>query len=236
MHTQLRRCCCHAQTIACNPQCKVKLPNVPSSNSPLPIYDLNYPSMLFCYHCCTSQQHVWLRQVTWWLPWLAGARDTVGTTGAWHVLSNNINSVPREARIEIDIRDIDLARRDSVVKSVLDKVKAVAEERGVSYWVDMINQDPPATSADQVSLHLLHCTALLCARYIMGVRQWRLLTDSLTATLLNHTTLITAWSVLHPAAQSAGMQDLVNRNKTSIGHNCFITTLHDEFSLAHDTL
>jgi acetylornithine deacetylase/succinyl-diaminopimelate desuccinylase-like protein len=75
------------------------------------------------------------------------------------VLSNNINSVPREARIEIDIRDIDLARRDSVVKSVLDKVKAVAEERGVTYSVDMINQDPPATSGDQVRLYL---TALVC--------------------------------------------------------------------------
>ena len=75
------------------------------------------------------------------------------------MLSNNINSVPREARIEIDIRDIDLVRRDNVVKSVLDKVKAVAEESGVSYWVDMINQDPPATSAHQVSLHLLRCTA-----------------------------------------------------------------------------
>ena len=108
------------------------------------------------------------------------------------MLSNNINSVPREARIEIDIRDIDLARRDSVVKSVLDKVKAVAEERGVKYWVDMMNQDPPATSAHQVTLHLLHCTGLLCARYTMGVRQWRLLTESLTATLLNHTTLMAA--------------------------------------------
>ena len=61
MHTQLRRCCWHAQTIACNPQCKVKLPHKPSSNSPLPIDDLDLPSMLFCYHCCTSQQHVWLR-------------------------------------------------------------------------------------------------------------------------------------------------------------------------------
>ena len=66
------------------------------------------------------------------------------------MLSNNINSVPREARIEIDIRDIDLARRDSVVKAVLDKVEAVAEERGVTYSVDIINQDPPATSGDQV--------------------------------------------------------------------------------------
>ena len=73
----------------------------------------------------------------------------MGTTGAWHVLSNNINSVPREARIEIDIRDIDLERRDAVVKSVHDKVKSVAEKRGVTYSIDMINQDPPATCADQ---------------------------------------------------------------------------------------
>ena len=34
-------------------------------NSPLPLYNLTYPSMLSCYHCCTSQQHVWMRQVTW---------------------------------------------------------------------------------------------------------------------------------------------------------------------------
>lgn len=79
-----------------------------------------------------------------------GTSDTVGTTGAWHVLSNNINSVPREAGIEIDIRDIDLQRRDKVVKSVLDKVKAVADERGVTFKVDMINQDPPATCGAQV--------------------------------------------------------------------------------------
>jgi hypothetical protein len=50
------------------------------------------------------------------------------------------------------------------------------------------------------------------------------------------TALMAAWSVLLPAAQSAGLQVLVNRNKTSIGHSCFITTLHGEFSLAHDTL
>lgn len=90
-----------------------------------------------------------------------GTSDTVGTTGAWHVLSNNINSVPREARIEIDIRDIDLARRDSVVKAVLDNVKAVAQERGVTYSVDMINQDPPATAGDQIVAAVLSAVTQL---------------------------------------------------------------------------
>lgn len=74
----------------------------------------------------------------------------MGTAGAWHVLSNNINSVSREAKIEIDIRDIDLERRDAVVKSVHEKVKSVAEKRGVTYSIDMINQDPPATCSKQV--------------------------------------------------------------------------------------
>lgn len=66
------------------------------------------------------------------------------------MLSNNINSVPREARIEVDIRDINLERRDAVVKSVHDKVESVAQKRGVAYSIDMINKDPPATCADQV--------------------------------------------------------------------------------------
>lgn len=96
--------------------------------------------------------------------WLAttGTRDTVGTTGAWHVLSNNINSVPREVKIEIDIRDIDLERRDAVVKSVHDKVKDVAEKRGLAYSIDMINQDPPATCANQVTSQSSSCMYLLC--------------------------------------------------------------------------
>ncbi len=90
------------------------------------------------------------------------------------MLSNNINSVPREARIEIDIRDIDLERRDSVVKSVLDKVQAVAEQRGVTYEVDMINQDPPATCGHQVGLSLLTymCIALGNRLCVLSSCKW----------------------------------------------------------------
>ena len=33
---------------------------------------------------------------------------------------NVLNSVPREARVEIDIRDIDAGRRDATVKRVLE--------------------------------------------------------------------------------------------------------------------
>ena len=53
----------------------------------------------------------------------AGSHDAVGTTGAWHIKSNAINAVPKEARIEVDIRDIDGRRRDQTVKSVQKKAK-----------------------------------------------------------------------------------------------------------------
>ncbi len=49
----------------------------------------------------------------------AGAIDAVGTTGFVQLGPNAMNSVPRDAKLEIDIRDIDAARRDATVKSVL---------------------------------------------------------------------------------------------------------------------
>lgn len=82
---------------------------------------------------------------------LTGFVDSVATSGSWHVKSNNINSVPTEAKIEVDIRDIDLKRRDSVVDSMLQKVKDVAKKRGVEYKVEKINRDPPTSCGDEVS-------------------------------------------------------------------------------------
>ncbi len=43
----------------------------------------------------------------------------VGTTGLFEIGPNTVNSVPREAKLEIDIRDIDKDRRDATVASVL---------------------------------------------------------------------------------------------------------------------
>ena len=57
--------------------------------------------------------------------------DTVGTVGRWEVSPNAVNSVPREAALEIDIRDIDADRRDRLVADVLEAAKKVAERRKV---------------------------------------------------------------------------------------------------------
>lgn len=90
-----------------------------------------------------------------------GAVDSVATTGSWHIKSNNINSVPSEAKIEVDIRDIDLKRRDAVVDSMLQKAKGVAKERGVELEVEQINRDPPTSCGDEVTALLLHATVRL---------------------------------------------------------------------------
>src|SRR5205085_2830390 len=44
-----------------------------------------------------------------------GSRDTVATTGVCRVFPGAINSIPSKAQLEIDARDIDRDRRDSVL-------------------------------------------------------------------------------------------------------------------------
>ncbi|PNH09430.1 N-carbamoyl-L-amino acid hydrolase [Tetrabaena socialis] len=74
-----------------------------------------------------------------------GSGDTVGTTGTFEVSPGAINSVPREARLAIDIRDTDGPRRDSVVEGVLASAADIAHRRKVRVASRIINQDPPAT-------------------------------------------------------------------------------------------
>ena len=75
----------------------------------------------------------------------SGAIDTVGTVGVCEVFPGAVNSVPSRVRLETDIRDIDAARRDSVISSLKAACADVANRRGVSILTEMVNADPPAT-------------------------------------------------------------------------------------------
>src|SRR5258708_5129957 len=55
-----------------------------------------------------------------------GAEDTVGTVGVCEVFPGAVNSIPSRVLIEVDIRDIDQTRRDSV----LEKIEAAGQEIG----------------------------------------------------------------------------------------------------------
>ena len=74
--------------------------------------------------------------------------------GQWVILETNaVNSVPRVASLEIDVRDIDLKRRDGVLKQIERAAKSIAARRKVAWEMETISRDPPATCGQQV-----HCT------------------------------------------------------------------------------
>jgi len=75
-----------------------------------------------------------------------GAIDTVGTVGVCEVFPGAINSIPSRTRIEIDIRDIDLARRDGVLVSLSKACEEIAARRKVTVRTEVINADAPAQS------------------------------------------------------------------------------------------
>ena len=79
-----------------------------------------------------------------------GAVDTVATTGRWEIGPNAINSVPREAALEIDVRDVDEERRNAVVKKIITGAQEIAAKRAVKVEHVVINSDPPATSGAEV--------------------------------------------------------------------------------------
>jgi ureidoglycolate amidohydrolase len=79
-----------------------------------------------------------------------GAVDTVATTGACEVFPGAINSVPSRARLDVDVRDIDLARRDSVLAAMGRACDEVTARRGVTVRLEPINADPPAQCAPEI--------------------------------------------------------------------------------------
>jgi ureidoglycolate amidohydrolase len=74
----------------------------------------------------------------------SGSRDTVGTVGVCEVFPAAVNSVPSRVRMEIDVRDIDEARRDAVLQKIEQVFEEVVRRRGVKAEMELVNADPPA--------------------------------------------------------------------------------------------
>ena len=81
----------------------------------------------------------------------SGSPDTVATVGVFHVHPGAVNSIPSRVQMEIDVRDIDLLRRDRVVETILRDAQRIAECRSVSCQTSILNADPPAQCADTVT-------------------------------------------------------------------------------------
>jgi N-carbamoyl-L-amino-acid hydrolase len=79
-----------------------------------------------------------------------GAIDTVATVGICDVFPGAVNSIPSRVHLETDIRDVDAARRDSVIDNLCAACAEVATRRGVSATTELVNADPPATCDEEI--------------------------------------------------------------------------------------
>jgi ureidoglycolate amidohydrolase len=96
-----------------------------------------------------------------------GAIDTVGTTGVCDVFPGAINSVPSRVHLEMDVRDIDVARRNGVLAELARACLAVSGRRGVAIRTEMLNSDPPALCAPE----LLEALSAACAKHAISNRR-----------------------------------------------------------------
>jgi N-carbamoyl-L-amino-acid hydrolase len=80
----------------------------------------------------------------------SGSSDTVATTGVCRVHPGAVNSIPDQVTLGIDIRDIDLDRRDRVLDSIQRAIGEIAGQRRVEAVVECLYSDPPAAMARAV--------------------------------------------------------------------------------------
>jgi ureidoglycolate amidohydrolase len=92
-----------------------------------------------------------------------GAVDTVATVGVCDVFPGAVNSIPSRARLETDVRDIDGARRDSVLDAFNAACNEVSSRRGVAVTTELVNADPPA-ACDPAILAALEASAVAAGK------------------------------------------------------------------------
>jgi ureidoglycolate amidohydrolase len=88
------------------------------------------------------------------------AIDTVATVGTCEVHPGAVNSVPSRVVLQVDLRDTDPERRESVIAGVRDEIASMAERRGVRVEETLINADPPAVCDPE----LVELLTGICAR------------------------------------------------------------------------
>ncbi|KAM7279037.1 hypothetical protein ACFE04_006171 [Oxalis oulophora] len=81
----------------------------------------------------------------------SGSIDTVGTVGILDLHPGAINSIPSKSHVEIDTRDIDEKRRNTVIEKIYQSATSIAKNRRVKLSTfEIVNQDPPAQSEKSI--------------------------------------------------------------------------------------
>ncbi|XP_024192098.1 ureidoglycolate hydrolase [Rosa chinensis] len=81
----------------------------------------------------------------------SGSIDTVGTVGILELHPGAINSIPSKSHLEIDTRDIDEERRNTVIEKIHQSAISIARKRRVTLSeFKIVNRDPPALSEKSI--------------------------------------------------------------------------------------
>lgn len=86
------------------------------------------------------------------------AIDTVATVGTCDVHPGAVNSVPSRVTLQLDIRDTDPTRRESVMQAVRADIEDLCNRRQVTITEDLINADAPTQS----SRHIIETLEQIC--------------------------------------------------------------------------
>ena len=79
-----------------------------------------------------------------------GSHDTVGTVGVCDVFPSAVNSIPSRVRLEVDLRDIDEQRRETVFRLIRQRCDEIAGLRSVGVQIEIVNADAPGECAAEV--------------------------------------------------------------------------------------
>jgi len=96
-----------------------------------------------------------------------GSSDTVGTTGVFRIEPGAVNSVPCRAWLEIDVRDTQTATRDDALVRIETAVSEICRRRGVTWELERLNVDPPATC----DLNLVETVLSVCEELKLPARR-----------------------------------------------------------------
>jgi ureidoglycolate amidohydrolase len=88
-----------------------------------------------------------------------GAIDTVATVGTCDVHPGAVNSVPSRVVLQLDIRDTDPNRRETVMQAVRRDCEELRRRRKVTVTEELVNADAPAQS----SQHTVQLLEEICA-------------------------------------------------------------------------
>jgi ureidoglycolate amidohydrolase len=91
----------------------------------------------------------------------SGAVDTVATVGICEVFPGAVNSIPSRVNLTADIRDTNLARRDTVMHEIKSARQSIAVKRQVSIHEELVNADAPAQCAAAIVATL----SAACSKY-----------------------------------------------------------------------